>query len=149
MLLSLKDSSQLPPSSQLPAPSSQLPAPSFGAPSSFFPSTSSNLQATSSIPGCLPDSSVGAPASAYRKRRGSGARSKGKRSSKQGKQVKPADKLLVNKSYKEVVMKRTLSLSSDVPRYLKKFLARFVGLTVAGVVSAANIRFALRWVNHS
>ena len=46
-------------------------------------------------------------------------------------------------------MKRTLSLSSDVPGYLKKFLARFVGLTVAGVVSAAKIRFALRRVNHS
>ena len=34
-------------------------------------------------------------------------------------------------------MKRALSLSSEVPMYLKKFLARFVGLTVANVVSAA------------
>ncbi len=33
--------------------------------------------------------------------------------------------------------------------YLKNFLARFVGLTVAGVVSAAKIRFAPRRVNHS
>ena len=46
-------------------------------------------------------------------------------------------------------MKRTLSLSSNVSMYLKKFLARFVGLTVAGVVSAAKIRFAPRRVNHS
>ena len=32
---------------------------------------------------------------------------------------------------------------------LKKFLARFVGLTVANVVSAAKIRFAQGWVNRS
>ena len=30
---------------------------------------------------------------------------------------------------------------------LKKFLARFVGLIVADVVSAAKIRFAPGWVN--
>ena len=74
---------------------------------------------------------------------------KRKWSAKQGKLVKPADKLQVNKSYKEVVMKRALSLASEVPMYLKKFLARFVGLTVANVVSAAKIRFAQGWVNRS
>ena len=74
---------------------------------------------------------------------------KRKWSAKQGKLVKPADKLHVNKSYKKVVMKRALSLASEVPMYLKKFLARFVGLTVANVVSAAKIRFAQGWVNRS
>ena len=74
---------------------------------------------------------------------------KRKWSAKQGKLVKPADKLQVNKSYKKVVMKRALSLASEVPMYLKKFLARFVGLTVANVVSAAKIRFAQGWVNRS
>ncbi len=74
---------------------------------------------------------------------------KRKWSAKQGKLVKPADKLHVNKSYKKVVMKRALSLASEVPMYLKKFLARFVGLTVANVVSAAKTRFAPCRVNRS
>ena len=46
-------------------------------------------------------------------------------------------------------MKRALSLASEVPMYLKKFLARFVGLTVANVVSAAKTRFAPCRVNRS
>ena len=54
-------------------------------------------------------------------------------------------------------MKRTLSLSSQVPMYLKKFLAPIVGLIVADVVSAvqklvlakAGIRFAPWRVNRS
>ncbi len=46
-------------------------------------------------------------------------------------------------------MKRKLSLSSEVPMYLKKFLTLLVGLIVANVMSAAKIRFTTEWVNRS
>ena len=46
-------------------------------------------------------------------------------------------------------MKRTFSISREVPMYPKKFLTPVMGVVMADVVSAAKIRFAPGRVNHS